>query len=120
MKSDVKEKWVAALRSGEFEQTQGILRSGENCYCSLGVLVELFRRETGLGYWQASRFWEKRGGPYSSCFLTPAVMDWAGLDDNQAALKPEGRDLVGAYSVDEINDRGRPFSEIADAIEAWL
>ena len=32
-----KDKWVKALRSGDFEQAEGTLFDGENKYCCLGV-----------------------------------------------------------------------------------
>lgn len=35
----VKAKWVAALRSGKYEQGKGYLKDG-NSYCCLGVAVE--------------------------------------------------------------------------------
>lgn len=35
----VKKKWIKALRSGEYEQTQEYLATEEG-YCCLGVLVE--------------------------------------------------------------------------------
>ena len=39
MKTDVKEKWVEDLLSGDFEQGVGALRTDEG-YCCLGVLCE--------------------------------------------------------------------------------
>lgn len=42
MENTIKGKWVAALRSGEYEQTQGALvrdfETGNPTYCCLGVL----------------------------------------------------------------------------------
>lgn len=35
---ELKAKWVAALRSGEFKQTESVLFNGSNGYCCLGVL----------------------------------------------------------------------------------
>lgn len=40
MKKAIADKWVKALRSGEFEQGQGALKAN-NKYCCLGVLQEL-------------------------------------------------------------------------------
>lgn len=51
MKKEVMEKWVAALRSGEYQQIDGRLRSfepdvdGKYSYCCLGVLCDLHRKE---------------------------------------------------------------------------
>jgi hypothetical protein len=44
MKPEIKERWVAALRSGEYEQGVGYLNiadDGVNRYCCLGVLCDI-------------------------------------------------------------------------------
>lgn len=44
MKPDIKERWVAALRSGEYKQGKGTLKERGDCpplYCCLGVLLEI-------------------------------------------------------------------------------
>ena len=46
MDADLKAKWLEALRSGKYEQTQGTLRDGD-AFCCLGVLCDL----TGRGKW---------------------------------------------------------------------
>lgn len=38
---EVKAQWVAALRSGEYQQGKLCLRNKDNCYCCLGVLANL-------------------------------------------------------------------------------
>jgi len=40
MPKAVKERWLKALRSGEYKQGQGMLRDAEGGYCCLGVLVQ--------------------------------------------------------------------------------
>ena len=40
MNKDTKEKWVAALRSGEYKQCQGELKDSIGAHCCLGVLLE--------------------------------------------------------------------------------
>lgn len=37
---EIKDKWIAALTSGEYKQGQGYLRLGDT-YCCLGVLCDL-------------------------------------------------------------------------------
>lgn len=55
MNPDVKAKWIAALRSGNYKQAKHRLRiehtDGSASYCCLGVLCELYRQETGEGKW---------------------------------------------------------------------
>lgn len=38
---DVKAKWLEALRSGKYEQTQGCLTNGNETFCCLGVLCDV-------------------------------------------------------------------------------
>lgn len=37
----LKEKWVAALRSGQYKQGKKCLRTYKNTFCCLGVLVDI-------------------------------------------------------------------------------
>jgi hypothetical protein len=43
--SDIKTKWIEALRSGRYAQTKGYLRTidqeGNSCYCAAGVLADI-------------------------------------------------------------------------------
>ena len=42
MNKELKEKWITALRSGEYKQGQTLLHSDEdNSYCCLGVLGKI-------------------------------------------------------------------------------
>ncbi len=48
MKVDIKENWIAALTSGEYEQARGSLidnTEGQSHYCCLGVLCDLAVKE---------------------------------------------------------------------------
>ena len=38
MEAELRQEWVDALRSGDFEQGKSSLRCKEGCYCCLGVL----------------------------------------------------------------------------------
>src|SRR6267378_4402002 len=51
MNPDIKAKWIAALESGEYIHGHGVLRSLDNKYCCLGVLCDLYHKETGKGVW---------------------------------------------------------------------
>ena len=101
--------WVAALRSGEYEQGIGRLRNKLDRYCPLGVLCQLYYLATGKlkpelcagRYWYANRLGS----------LPDAVRDWAELETD-----------MGAYddgSIVILSDReNKSFSEIADIIES--
>lgn len=92
-----KAAWVAALRSGEFEQTQGQLKSGD-AYCCLGVQCELYGVEWGFGDTVNLVVRESAGYPptlVSECFETTE-------EENEK------------YSFS--NDQGSSFEEIADFV----
>ena len=102
------DKWLAALRSGEFKQGVGMLCNHEpwvgNSYCCLGVLqmVQSGRTETG-GVPSADWLW--RNGIKFSNKTNPKY----GLYPWLPILKT---DAINA------NDGGVSFSRIADALEA--
>ncbi len=77
MYPDVREKWVAALTSGRYEQIRGQLRF-RDAFCCLGVLCDLHAQETGND-WQ-------RGGTYLGQERMPSleVLAWAGLTSHEA------------------------------------
>lgn len=107
MNPEIKTKWIAALRSGEFKQGQGKLRTGDT-FCCLGVLCELYRRTTGDGVWTGSHFL------MASDVLPSSVRNWAGLTHSNPVIFDD------ATSLAEKNDAGVSFSEIADIINNEL
>jgi hypothetical protein len=109
MNPEVKARWVAALRSGEYEQATGQLRKTTGSFCCLGVLCNLYD----------SAAWGKEFDGYDGV-PSNTVLDWAGLDSqhfNSAVRVDIGGVVLTLY---EHNDKGRTFAEIADAIEAQL
>lgn len=105
MKKDVADKWVAALRSGEYKQTRSLLKDS-NGYCCLGVLCEIVGQEFSVDYNGGYRC----DGHQSS--LPPKVRELSGLGTDFG-----DRPLAPAHSLSAINDNGKAFSEIADIIE---
>lgn len=134
MKKEVMEKWVAALRSDEYQQIDGRLRSfepesnGQYSYCCLGVLCDLHRKEHnpdgsdptytwGLGIGRSAKPTTAYGGHVDD--LPAPVREWAGIRDADPELlaDPDGN---GQYSVNimQLNDDfSFEFEEIADLIE---
>lgn len=114
MKTDIKELWVAALESGEYEQTVGRLRKDGDKFCCLGVLCNLHAQaHPDIAAIQ------KSCNEYMGCTagLPEAVMKWAGINDSlggNIAINGETSRLAGH------NDRGRTFKEIAQAIRDQL
>lgn len=94
MDAQLKAKWVEALRSGKYLQTQGILRNGEY-FCCLGVLCDI----------QGADF-EKIKNSYGTLSLTFTPPELLGSLGSKAEV------------LAKMNDSGSSFTEIADYIEA--
>ena len=120
MNPEIKAKWLAALRSGEYQQGQNWLKNGKGGFCCLGVLCDLYRKEIGKGGWEI--YYESRiftlddaKAPY---YPPTRVIDWAGLGESWEALNKIRITIDGTEnSLAEHNDQGKTFSQIADAIE---
>jgi hypothetical protein len=135
MNQEVKQKWVAALRSGEFQQTKEVLKNTQG-YCCLGVLTELYRREhpdlcdwviVGTPHHGECYVCRPNSNSYggSPFVLTPEVIDWAGLPDGQD--NPTVIYKERSYLLSEMNDgyereKHLPisFKQIAATIEEQL
>ncbi len=116
MDSRVKHLWLDALRSGEYKQGKGSLRdtddNGEHSYCCLGVLCDLYSKETGTK-WTGGNFMHGR-----TSFPSSEVAEWAGMDANERC--GEFGDIYTEDYADltAMNDAGgSTFAEIADVIE---
>ncbi len=117
MKQDVAEKWVKALRSGEYEQGKYVLRTTDGRYCCLGVLCKLEpslewneERRTCDGDYlglsgKAKELFEIRG---SEGFFDPTRVKWPDSIPTESRFRAS---LAG------LNDTGVPFRAIADFIE---
>ncbi len=100
--SNLKEKWVKALRSGKYSQTTGKLRKPDG-FCCLGVLCDI----SGKGEWEdRTDYFSFRGYGAHVSNLTP--------------IELAAEIGLTSYKEDELtsmNDRGKSFDEIADWIE---
>lgn len=117
MNQEVKQKWVAALRSGEYTQGQGSLKNAKSEYCCLGVLCDVAKKE---GQEVVEKYLTFEGVyAFDGKWLFPphSVRDWAQLSTEAPYV------LVGAgmERLDHLNDSGDfSFNQIADLIEASL
>lgn len=121
MNPEIKARWVVALRSDKYEQVKGQLRTQVG-FCCLGVLCDLH----DPAGWTAddvspSKFVFDANGGMPPTF----VREWAGFERENLGIhsyfKVPKVIIHGEFlSVDEHNDNGRTFAEIADAIEAQL
>ena len=124
MNQDIKQKWVTALRSGEYKQGFCRLRGEANNFCCLGVLCDLAAKD-GAGQWDLNgpptfvSGYEREIGVGS---LTPEIQEWAGLPTPDPVVRvvvPE----MGTFwrPLSNVNDAlTLNFAQIADAIEAHL
>ncbi len=110
MKADVKERWVAALRSGKYKKGQGFLRrdaAGGICHCCLGVLAE----EEGGDHWDhlSTSGVYALGGSGETKFLAVEMMEEFGLGNASA-------NILATYNDASVLS----LKDIADAIEECL
>lgn len=97
----IKERWVAALRSGDYEQARNTLRNKKGAMCCIGVLCEIQGRK-----WE----WDDQRDAYvgAQLIVTPETSEYAGAGGGN--FRPLAR----------MNDRGDSFTQIADYIEENL
>lgn len=114
MKPEIKARWVAALRSGEYEKNQGCLKdSKKNCYCVMGVLVDLYIKETGES-WKDKE--DEVGIASYALMPPPRVIEWA--QDRPISHLPNVEYKGHAFALGELNDvYNISLSEMADLIE---
>ena len=123
MNQEIKERWVAALRSGEYKQGRGSLNKGD-FFCCLGVLCDLAAKEglvdavvdSGLDLYSGGEvlYSDKRNREDASNLILPDVVkEWAGLDENNPSVNSSG-------TLAELNDQGYDFEYIAATIENQL
>jgi hypothetical protein len=123
MKKEWADKWVAALRSGEFSQGVAalcVIREGGPRYCCLGVLCEVVRREEGE---PISESHGDRSYWGSSCTLPDHVREVTGIKSSHGERPDDPTDdkektFGGGLSLVGDNDsRSYNFARIADLIE---
>lgn len=111
MKEEIKNKWVAALRSGEYKQGNGRLRDSANGFCCLGVLCDLYSKEKEVPWTFVNvRF------PYflnENAILPSEVAKWAGTRVKDGSYG-DGETYGLIYYNDTLN---YDFNKIADIIE---
>jgi hypothetical protein len=133
------EEWIRRLESGEYCQAEGKLRDSDDSMCCLGVLEEM-GVEQGLAitrYDETRQHWEYQDvsdmNPYhwSHDFLTPAVMEWTGLENRNPSVKDLHMKTNEYYTPEELEEADEPielselndsynrdFSQIAEDIRA--
>lgn len=137
MNQDIKQRWVSALRSGEFEQGTDNLRKGDK-FCCLGVLCELAVQDGVINppelSWESTEIYgygKSEEQEYANTGELPEVVaKWAGLVDEDildefsdepiADLDPYISFDGSSKTLSELNDSGKTFIELAELIEEKL
>lgn len=132
MNQEVLQQWLGALRSGDYEQGHGALRSNAK-FCCLGVLCDLHKDaadDGGVGWYRPefTETWYYGDNPIE---LSDKVMEWAGLGERNPAVTRSaveqvlGRELAatelrdGDQNAAGLNDELRmTLPGIADVLEA--
>lgn len=118
MNRAIKERWIAALRGGDYRQGHGVLRSSGNEYCCLGVLCELAVQEGVIPEPQPWSHDPERYVYGEDTVLPPAeVTDWAELGSANPGVDGE---YLTTYNDGEDDLPAESFSQIADRIEHSL
>lgn len=118
MNTEVKTKWTAALRSGDYRQGANYLRTRgaeRDNFCCLGVLCELAVAEGVIPAPVVNEYGEYYYADRTS-YLPAIVRDWAELGTVNGAIYDSNGDMPH-NSLTEMNDNEIPFTEIANVIE---
>lgn len=123
LRKDVKAKWLAALRSGEYKQGRHYLARNDQ-YCCLGVLCEVAIKD-GLDLKKTQHYGVKSYGVTRNDMGLPReVVEYAFWKKRRPSLS-SGDAMVNTEDgrqrwLSTLNDNGVSFAEIADAIERDL
>lgn len=115
MNPAVKEKWLKALRGGDYTQGHHRLHDVKaDAYCCLGVLCDLAARDGVVLEEPYGVFIDPSGISVNALFELPGVVRvWAGLENADP--------MIGDAPASVHNDVfGESFAAIADLIEEHL
>lgn len=131
MKQDIKDIWVAALRSGEYQQTTRYLcrlnvDGTPQGFCCLGVLTDLYAKahpgevELDISFTLdvdvPARVYAINHSRYTTV-LPGAVQKWSGVRSTTGEF-PSPTKVGENDELAALNDGGATFAELADVIEA--
>lgn len=103
MKTELKKRWLEALRSGEYKQGQRRLRNNSDEHCCLGVLCDLIDPGAWESGMEGYRWKEGHSG-----LIPDATLDRIGLRSSDQA------------TCARLNDHGNSFDVIASWIEKYV
>lgn len=110
MREDVALRWAAALRSGQYKQGRKFLRQDDSHFCALGVLVDIYLKDTKQD-WFFANDWGHYEALDEVSTIPDEVRSWADMDSCTGAISKHS-DLVQMNDVAKLS-----FRQIADVIE---
>lgn len=115
MNKEFKAKWLKALRSREYKQAVGRLRT-DSGYCCLGVACDI----SNLGMWLKGEgeFIYITLSNNNGLHLPPEVQKAMGIKNGIPFI--DFQDTAGRVFLSDLNDDGFTFEQIADIIEYFL
>lgn len=116
MKTEIKKKWIEALRSGEYKQGRRMLKDNQGKFCCLGVLCDIYAKEKKVDWDSPTTFFA------SDAELPEKVAMWAGLGKRDPELKDSKGREKSATSWNDSTSKSQHlgFQGIANAIERTL
>lgn len=136
MNKEIQTLWTAALRSGDYRQGVGVLKTRDGDFCCLGVLCDLAVKAGVIespeeihadddSYVTGYRYESETG------VLPESVMEWAGIPYSEGTYSLSDEEMTERYgngwqntdyyrktSLINANDSyGKSFDQIADLIE---
>ncbi len=130
----VRTKWVPALLSGDYSQGQGKLRLGGNVRCCLGVACDLADPDAWVvgksptGMIKKYEWVDPLTGDGHESFLPLSVQKKSGMNADGGffvsdfagfPIDHNKNEINIAGSLSRLNDRGKPFTLIAELI-LWI
>jgi hypothetical protein len=137
MNPEIKQKWIAALESGEYRQGENYLQNKDNCFCCLGVLCDIYAKENNVEWTKSDDY----GNPWSPVTTGPnmihdngrtlpsEVMKWAEIGEDSPGESifleniqvDSDSDEVRGMLITELNDEcGWDFKRLANLIKERL
>jgi len=129
MKAEVKERWLQDLRSGEFKQGKGVLRTKSDEFCCLGVLCNIIDPnawEGTVSHWvdQAENEYGGKGADVEAYIYPQPLSPTEDLGGevlhtflSSKFLQEVGLKKSLAHALAELNDEGNSFEALAEMIE---
>lgn len=119
------EKWVEALRSGEYKQGKNRLRSNDDEFCCLGVLCDQMQKAGVMPFWETIKMDGIEDTSYRCAgeitHLPIQAAELVGLTTPDGAFKADSKYPPTVRVTSSLmlwNDEGKTFEEIANLIES--